>query len=198
MKRKTYILGSGMFAMTLFVASCSKLESPPAEPPTSADAAAPVTAPAGATAAAEVDETRVVLEASVELPTGWKKEAITVGECMTPIDQINGAPATSAPYDAGSDVTFVGWNVVGAKPDATPALIYGVLKPYDQTQRGALLVGKRTPRPDVAGDNLQYANAGYEMSGKMPVEPGRYRFYVWTGTSEAISECDSKIVVTVK
>jgi len=91
----------------------------------------------------------------------------------------------------------VGWNVIASKTDATPAMIYGVFKPYDQARSGALLTGKRVPRPDVAGDNKLYAMAGYELQGHFPADPGKYRFYIWTGSSSNVVECDSKIVINV-
>lgn len=178
-------------------AGCSKYE--PAEP--SAEAQQPAAAdPAPAAPGAPppyIDETVMTLEPGVELPAGWQQENITSGDCITPVDQIDGAAISTAGYTAGSPATFVGWNVTSSKTDATPALIHGVLKPYEAGKHGALLSGKRVPRPDVAGDNRLYDNAGYELSGNMPAEPGRYRFYVWTGTPEAIVECDSKVVVTI-
>lgn len=199
MKYQKTALQFALLAVAVGLSACSKVEESPqpateaAESGTEAQAAASPT-----TVASNVDETPITLNAGVELPAGWTQQSISVGECMTPVDQINGAAATSTPYAAGTDVAIVGWNVTSSKSVATPELIYGVLKPYDQAQQGALLSGKRTERPDVAGDNKQFTMAGYEVNGKLPAAPGRYRFYIWTGTPDAITECDSKIVVVVQ
>lgn len=182
----------------LLSTGCTKYESqtPAEQAQAKQDAAPPAAVPAGPPA--YIDETAVTLESGIDMPPGLKAESIVPGECMTPIDQINGAPVTASGYDPGVPAVFDGWNITSSKTDATPALVYGVLKPYESGRRGSLLSGERLPRPDVAGENQLYANAGYKLSGNLPSQPGRYRFYVWTGTPEAMVECDSKAVVTIR
>lgn len=197
MKHRKSVWTAATLAASMVLVACSKIEeAPQAAPVAPAAEEQPATPPPAAPS--NVDETAVTLDARVELPAGWSQQIISAGECMTPVDHINGVAATSTPYAAGADVKIVGWNVTSSKTEATPALIYGVLKPYDQAQSGVLLAGNRTERADVAGDNKQFMMAGYELSGKLPTSPGRYRFYVWTGTPDAITECDSKIVVAVQ
>ncbi|WJI16259.1 hypothetical protein MWN52_02835 [Pseudoxanthomonas winnipegensis] len=197
MKKNNTRISLMIAAAAMLAASCSKIEERPAEGADAAKPAATAT-PAAPSAPSNIDETPVLLDARVEIPSGWSKDAIKAGECMTPVDQINGAPVASAAYTAGQDVKIVGWNIISDKSNATPELVYGVLKPYDQSGQGMLLPGKRTERPDVANGNAAYKMAGYELSGKLPAAPGRYRLYVWTGTPAAITECDSKIVVVVQ
>lgn len=192
MRTANTVSAMAVVASLLTVGGCTKYES---QTPSEHDAA---TTPVPAGPPAYIDETAVTLEPGIDLPVGLKAETIAPGECMTPIDQINGAPVTASGYAAAVPAVFDGWNVTSSRTDATPALIYGVLKPYDKGQRGSLLSGERLPRPDVAGDNQLYANAGYKLSGTLPSQPGRYRFYVWTGTPEAIVECDSRVVVTIR
>lgn len=192
MKYEKFCLKASTVLTVTLIAACTQHEQSPAQ---TDGAASPV---AQAPSPAMVDETTVTLDAKVEIPSGWKKEAIAPGECMTPIDTINGVPATANPYPAGQLVKFVGWNVTSSKTDATPTTVYGVLKPYDQNLSGVIFAGKRLPRPDVAGENKQYAMAGYEVAGNLPSAPGKYRFYVWTGTADSVVECDSKIVINVK
>lgn len=158
---------------------------------------APATSDSSLASRPTVDETPVALDGRIQLPDGWSLEGISPGECMTPVDQVNGAPVSGAGYARGSAATIVGWNVTSSKSDATPTNIFGVLKPYDQNQDGVLLTGKRVPRPDVAGDNSAYQMAGYELVGKFPEASGKYRFYVWTGVPGSAIECDSKIVIHI-
>jgi len=176
--------------------ACSKVETPPAASVSEPAEMGSTTSPPPAASA--VEEGPVTLDARVNLPAGWTREAIIPSECMTPIDRINDGPAGSPPYSAGQAVSVVGWNVTSSSIDATPETIYGVFKPYNQSQDGALLAGKRVERPDVAGENALYLKAGYELAGNLPISPGRYRFYVWTGSPDAIVECDSKMVLTVQ
>ncbi|WP_147455514.1 hypothetical protein [Solilutibacter pythonis] len=178
--------------LALSMVSCSQYESPPqASDKYQEEELDKLNAPA------VIEQAPAKLDARVELPDGWDYSRISPGECITHIDQINGVPAKSMPYARSSDITIVGWNVTSSKSDATPEVIYGVFKPYDQSSSGALLKAERKPRPDVAGDNRLYANAGYEALGKFPADPGRYRYYIWTGTPDAIVECDSKVIIVV-
>lgn len=187
---------AAVFALCFAASACSNYEGQgePAVEPT--PKAPPATSASGPS---PLDETGpVTLEARVEMPAGLDVANITSGECMNPVDYINGAPATSGPYPAGGPAKVVGWNVISWPENPTPEVIYGVFKPYDRSQNGALLNGVRTARPDVAGDNKQYAMAGFELEGNFPAAEGRYRFYVWTGTADRMVECDSKIVINVR
>jgi hypothetical protein len=182
--------------LCLFAGACSNYEGE-GEPAIAPTSAAPPPAPAPAPSA--LDESGpVALDARVDMPAGVEETSIAAGECMTPVDYINGAPAIPGPYPAGKSVKVVGWNVTSSTTDSTPETIYGVFKPYDQAKSGALLSGGRTPRPDVAGENAQYAMAGFELEGVFPTAPGRYRFYIWTGSAGGMVECDSKIVINVQ
>lgn len=187
---------AAVVGLCLFVGACSNYqgdeESAVAESAaTPAAASAPVLSP--------IDESGPVdLDARVELPADIDATKIVIGECMTPVDYINQSPATPGPYGAGSAATVVGWNIIASETDATPTMMYGVFKPYDQSQSGALLTGARVPRPDVAGDNELYAMAGFELQGNFPSTAGRYRLYIWTGSAGNVVECDSKIVISVQ
>lgn len=199
--KRYVLLSSALLTSIVVLSACSKVESPPTLNDVEAEAdgvaSTAVTEPSGAEPAV-VEETAVTLDARVELPDGWTSEAISPGECMTPIDLMNDGPVSAAPYPAGQAASVVGWNITSSKTDATPEVVYGVFKPYDQSQLGSLLSGNRVERPDVAGGNALYRMAGYELSGQFPTAPGRYRFYLWTGTPNAVVECDSKIVVTIE
>lgn len=194
MKFTSTIASTSLLISIGMLAACSKYE-PPAEEPSAQEPSAPV----GKSSTSPIDESGPVsLDPKVAIPGGLAADAIKVSECMTPVDYFNGVAPTTAPYAAGSPVVAIGWNVTDSKTDATPDGIYGVFKPYDKTADGSLLNGKRVPRPDVSAGNDLYENAGYELSGSFPSKPGKYRFYVWTGTASALAECDSKIVINVQ
>lgn len=175
----------------------------PAPAPTAQSEAAP---PAAETPPAEaaptpsaIDESGPVdLDANVDMPAGFESAGVETGECMTPVDYFNDAPVVPGPYAAAADVTVAGWNITSSKADPVPAAVFGVFKPYDGSMKGALLAGERTERADVAGENKQYAMAGFRLVGKFPATPGKYRFYLWTGSKDGLTECDSKIVVQIK
>jgi hypothetical protein len=140
----------------------------------------------------------VSLEANVELPAEYASVDPVPGECMAPVDYFNKQSVVPGPYTAGGDVIATGWNITSSKEDPVPPSIFGVFKPYDSAHKGSLLIGERTEREDVAAGNKQFVMAGFYLEGKFPATPGKYRFYVWTGNQQNMTECDSQIVIQVQ
>lgn len=158
-------------------------ETPPADPP----------------AESAIDKGGPVdLDANVDAPAGFETAGVETGDCMTPVDMFNDAPVVPGPYPAGGDLAVAGWNITASKDAPVPGDIFGVFKPYDGAQKGALLTGERVARPDLAKQNAAYEMAGFRLVGKFPASPGKYRFYIWTGTKDALTECDSNIVVQIQ
>ncbi|MCC7249521.1 MAG: hypothetical protein IT473_12945 [Lysobacter sp.] len=176
--------------------SAASLE-PAAEASTPPTADAAPTTPAPAPSA--IDESGpVMLDANVDMPTGFDTAIIEIGECMTPVDYFNDKPVVPRPYPADGDVVASGWNITSSKDDPVPAAIFGLFKPYDKSMKGTLLSGDRTERADVAGENKQFTMSGFRLVGKFPSAAGKYRFYILTGTKDRLIECDSKVVVQVQ
>lgn len=165
-----------------------------AEPAPSVGEGAVATPPPSA-----IDESGPVdLGMNVDRPSGFETADVETGECMTPVDYFNDKSVVPGPYAVGSDVVVTGWNITSSKDDPVPTAIFGVFKPYEKSMKGALLSGERTERADVAGENKQFTMAGFRLAGKFPSTSGKYRFYVWTGTKDRLTECDSKIVVQIQ
>ncbi len=190
-------------ALCLMAIGCSDQSQSrdPAAPsePTEASASSTTDGAAAETAPSAIDESGpVVLDANIDMPIGFETAVLETGECMTPVDYFNEKAVVPGPYPIAGDVAASGWNITSSKDDPVPAAIFGVFKPYDKSTNGALLSGERTERADVAGENKQFTMAGFRLAGKFPSTPGKYRFYVWTGTKDRLTECDSKIVVQVQ
>ena len=188
-------------ALCLFALGCS--EQPPAAPAAQVEPAEPpaqsATEEVAAAPPSAIDENGPVdLDANVDMPAGFETATVETGECMAPVDYFNEKPVVPGPYAAGGDVVATGWNITSSKDDPVPAAIIGVFKPYDGTMKGALLTGERTLREDVAGDNKEFAMAGFRLAGKFPATAGKYRFYIRTGSKDSLTECDSKLVIEIK
>ena len=192
--------------LCLLATGCWSPEQPQAQDPattaaasTPSDAAPAAAAAAVAPVASAIDEGGPVsLQANVSMPAGFEASKVEAGECMTPVDSFNNAAVTSGIYAAGGELSIVGWNVTSSKDVPVPTAIFGVFKPYDPNQKGELLTGAREARADLASQDKRYEMAGYRLNGKFPATPGKYRLYVWTGDSQALTECDSRVVIQVQ
>lgn len=152
--------------------------------------------PAGASA---LDESGPVdLVANVDMPKGFETIKPEPAECMTPVDYFNGEVVESGSYKVGDALIAEGWNITSVIGDPTPNTVFGVFKPYDSTQKGVVLNGARENRADVAAGNAAFLKAGFRLEGVFPAAPGKYRFYLWTGDSTRLIECDSRIVIQVQ
>lgn len=185
-----------------FAVGCSNPQAPAPEKnaggsvqSTPDDKSLPQSHPAAASA---LDESGPVdLVANVDMPKGFETIKPESAECMTPVDYFNGEVVGSGSYKVGDALIAEGWNITSVTGDPTPSTVFGVFKPYDSTQKGVVLNGTRESRADVAAGNAAFLKAGFRLEGVFPAAPGKYRFYLWTGDSTRLIECDSRIVIQV-
>lgn len=136
---------------------------------------------------------------AVSLPVEFAKAEIKKGECMSPVDFVNGVPPASlAAQTAGAELTLLGWNLVSKDQGTVPPAIFAVLKSGDASAASAILSGKRTERPDVAKGNPEYLMTGFELKGAAPTAAGRYRVFIRTGTQAVLYDCDTQVDIEVR
>lgn len=111
------------------------------------------------------------------------------------LDALNGAPATAASFEAGSEVVFSGWIADAQKQVPTDARL--ILQSADRAYAIPLIAGgERTDVAEILGtDALRFS--GYSVLVRLEAEPGVYQLAITYGPEEEEASCALAPLLTI-
>lgn len=111
------------------------------------------------------------------------------------LDALNGAPATAASFEAGSEVVFSGWIADASKQVPKDARL--ILQSTHRAYSVPLIAGsERTDVADILGtEALRFS--GYNVLIRLEAEPGVYQLAITYGPEEEEASCALAPLLTI-